>query len=176
MGASDPIKFTCAICGQEHDLTHLSLGAAQPATWRLLTEEERRSSLLSNDQCMIVARGETSYYIRGCLDVQIRGSDKSFTWGVWCSLSEKSFDEISEHWDDPLRSKIGPHFGWLCTPIPTYPDTMYLKTHVRQRDPGLRPLVELEPTDYPLAIHQRDGIESNELKRIVVQVLHPHSA
>src|SRR5262249_4594519 len=97
------------------------------------------------------------------LEIPIRNADRSFTWGVWCSLSEKSYAEIAEHWNDPARSSFGPHFGWLCTVIPGYPDTAFLKTMVHQRDVGVRPFVELEPTDHPLAVDQREGIEKHRL-------------
>jgi hypothetical protein len=33
-------------------------------------------------------------------------------------------------------------------------------------------LVELEPTDHPLAIDQRDGIDEERLKKMVVELLH----
>jgi hypothetical protein len=92
--------------------------------------------------------------------------------GASVSLSESSFEEVSEHWDDPERTWIGPHFGWLCTPIPEYPDTMLLKTSVRQRPPGERPLVELEPTDHRLSRHQREGIEPADLREIIQRLLH----
>jgi len=173
MSKPDTSRFTCSACGEEHDLDQLSFGADVPGTWHLLTDEERRQSELSSDQCLIVARGKTSLYLRGCLNVPIRGTTEVFTWGVWCSLSEQSFRTISQYWDDPRRTELPPVFGWLCTAIPTYPDTMYLKTTVSQREVGLRPLVQLEPTAHPLAVHQREGIEAKELKRIVMDVLHP---
>src|SRR5215831_8075762 len=43
------------------------------------------------------------------------------------------------------------------TKVPGYPDTAFLKTMVHQREVGVRPSVELEPTDRPLAVDQRDG-------------------
>jgi len=37
---------------------------------------------------------------------------------------------------------------------------------------GTRPLVELELTDHPLAVDQRDGIEQARLQEIVIGLLH----
>jgi hypothetical protein len=143
--------------------------------WHGLTDEERQRSQLSSDQCVITTHDGTSFYVRACLDIPVRGTARAFSWGVWCSLSEKSFRAMAAHWEDPRRVGLGPFFGWLCTPIPTYPDTMYLKTMVHQRAVGLRPLVELEPTEHPLAVHQREGIEPGELKSIVIELLHPRT-
>lgn len=49
---------------------------------------------------------------------------------------------------------------------------MFLKSMVHQRPVGERPLVELEPTDHPLALHQREGIGEEELKAMVMELLH----
>lgn len=166
------MRFTCASCGREHDLSELNWGADAPAMWYALSEAEREQSRLSPDQCVILARGEKSHYIRGCLDVTVRDRGSVLTWGVWCSVSENSFDEMSEHWEDPRRTELGPYFGWLCTAVPTYPDTVFLKTEIHQRPVGQRPRVELEPTAHPLAVHQREGIDSDTLRRIVVKLLH----
>lgn len=166
-------RSKCAVCGESHDLSEMSLGADAPALWDVITDAERARSELTPDVCVIRADAEESRYIRGSLEVPIRGTTKVFTWGVWCSLSEASFDELIRHWDDPRRVDLGPHFGWLCTAIATYPDTMYLKTRVHQRPPGQRPWIELEPTDHPLAIHQRDGIDSAELQRMITRLIHP---
>jgi hypothetical protein len=166
------MRFLCSTCGAEHDFDEISFGTDAPLQWDLLSKEERSRSLLGGDQCEIDSREGQSFYVRACLEIPIQGTDRSFTWGVWCSLSKQSYDEISEHWDDPARSSIGPHFGWLCTKIPGYRDTAFLKTMVHQRDVGVRPSVELEPTDHPLAVDQRDGIEEHRLKELVIGLLH----
>ena len=79
---------------------------------------------------------------------------------------------MSEHWDDPERTNCGPYFGWLCTNVPGYPETAFLKTMVHQREVGMRPFVELERTDHPLAVEQREGVEERRLKELVVRFLH----
>lgn len=164
--------FTCSKCGREHDLEELSFGEERPVLWDSLSDAERAGSILTPAQCILRSTRGAHYLIRACLDIPVEGEESPFTWGVWVSLSEKSFQEVSEAWDSADRATLSPHFGWLCTPIPGYPDTMYLKTRVRQRLPGLRPLVELEPTDHPLAVHQRHGITMAELQTIVTPLLH----
>ena len=64
-------------------------------------------------------------------------------------------------------------FGWLMADLPTYePTTLNLKTMVQTRPLGLRPLVELEPTDHPLAVEQREGITVARVQSIAEQLLH----
>jgi hypothetical protein len=163
---------TCSRCGELHPLTDISLSADSPLQWDLLSDVERERSELTSDQCVIESTEGRHFFVRACLHVPLSGSDETFTWGVWASLSEASFLEMSEHWSDPGRSDLGPYSGWLCTKVPEYPDTMFLKTMVHQRSVGTRPAVELEPTDHPLSIHQRQGIAPEEMQRIVETVLH----
>lgn len=164
--------FRCVGCGEEHDLAELSLGAEVPEPWLKLSAAEREGSELGAETCIIRADGETHRFVRAILDVPIAGTEAEFSWGVWVSLSEQSFAEVEAHWTDPTRVQLGPHFAWLCTRVPGYPDTLFLKTNVCQRPVGMRPLVTLEPTDHPLAVHQREGIAPEELRRIVVEELH----
>lgn len=112
------------------------------------------------------------YFIHALIQIPVKGRVEPFVWGVWCSLSESSNLEISALWDSPERVNMGPHFGWLCNRLPGYPNTMLLKTHLHQQGPGLRPLIELERTEHPLAIDQREGIEPARLQRIVEELLH----
>ena len=168
----DGMTFLCERCGAEHDLDEISFGTDAPLQWDSRPEEERSRSLLSGEQREIESGEVWSLYLRGCLRIPVRGTERVFSWGVWCSLSERSYEEICEHWDDPERTRIGPHFGWLCTRLPGYPDTVSLKAMVHQRAVGVRPFVELEPTDHPLAVDQHEGIEEHRLREIVIGLLH----
>src|SRR5215217_3739199 len=109
------MEFTCQTCGQRHDASELSFGADAPVQWGLISDEERAKSELGGEQCVIEAEGRLCFFIRACLEVPIKGTQQAFTWGVWVSLSEKSFLEMSGHWEDPSRTSLGPYFGWLCT-------------------------------------------------------------
>jgi hypothetical protein len=166
------MPFICSYCREVHDISQVSLGAEAPVQWALLTDAERAASELGQEQCVIRSDGGRHYFVRAGLEILIKATGGSFTWGVWISLSQASFLEMSEHWEDPVRTSLGPYFGWLCTRVPEYPDSVYLKTRVHQRPVGFRPLVELEPTDHPLAVHQREGIELARLQEIIAKALH----
>jgi hypothetical protein len=170
------VRFMCVSCGREHDIEKVSFGAAAPFQWGLLSEDERSRSSLFQERCEIDSKKGKSYYVLACLDIPIQGTDRIFTLGVWCSISEKSYAEISAHWDNPDRARLGPYFGWLCTQIPGYPETAFLKTRVHQRESGVSLAVELEPTDHPLAVDQRLGIEIHRLVTIVTELIHQDDA
>ncbi len=58
------------------------------------------------------------------------------------------------------------------TTLPVYPSTLSLKTHVHTRPVGVRPFVELEPTDHPLAVELRTGIAMQRVREIAGVLLH----
>jgi hypothetical protein len=167
------MQFTCSCCRESHDLSQISFGADAPVQWRLLTEAERARSELGQEQCVIESDEGRHFFVRACLEIPIQGVDDAFTWGVWTSLSEASFLEMSDHWEDPDRTRLGPYFGWLSTNVPEYPDSVFLRSRVHQRPVGFRPLIELDPSDHPLAVHQRQGIDATQLQAIVRRLLHP---
>lgn len=69
-----------------------------------------------------------------------------------------------------------PFFGWLNTALSPYPDTASLKTQVHLRDGFIRPFIELEPTDHPLAVEQREGITVERVAELYALVVHGNKA
>jgi hypothetical protein len=112
------------------------------------------------------------FFVRGCLEIPVVDGPRPFVWGVWASLSKKDFQRTVDMWDTPGREHEPPYLGRLCTSLPLYPNTLRLKPHVRTRPGNLRPLVDLEPTDHPLAIEQREGITMDRVRVMVEVLLH----
>jgi hypothetical protein len=69
------------------------------------------------------------------------------------------------------RENEPPYFGWLSTPVPGYPDTVNLKTRAHS-SLGNRPFIELESTNHPLAVEQRDGITMQRVFEIAEYIEH----
>jgi len=132
-------------------------------------KERTRLAALSSDQCII---DNHHYFVRGCLEIPVLDGPSPFIWSVWVSLSEKSFERMSELWETPGRENEPPYFGWFSVSLPGYPETLNLKTQVHTRPPGQRPLIELEPTDHPLAVEQREGITMVRVEKIVETAMH----
>lgn len=100
------------------------------------------------------------------------GSDEPLIWGVWVSLSRDNFERELHLSNRPERVKEPPYFVWHSSRIPVYPDTLLLKTRLHSRDVGMRPYIEVEPTDHPLAAEQRNGITEERLAKIAEQMEH----
>ncbi len=155
--------FACTCCGDRHHELPMHYTADAPAVWDpAYTGAD--DSLLSSDQCVI--RGE-HHFVRGLIEIPVLDGDEVFSWGVWVSLSRENFARAADLWDTPGREAEKPYFGWLTTELPVYPaTTLNLKTHVHTRPVGRRPLIELEPTDHPLAVEQRTGITLDRVREI----------
>jgi len=127
--------------------------------------------LLSSDQCVI---DDEHFFVLGRLEIPVLDADEDlFSWNVWVSLSEKNFGRMSELWETEGRENEPPYFGWLSTALPCYPETtLHLKTNVHTRPIGERPFIELEPTEHPLAIEQRNGITLKRVQEIAECALH----
>jgi hypothetical protein len=147
-----------------------SFDAAAPLSYYSVPEEQRPTRcVLGSDNCII--DGE-SFFVRGCIDIPVHGEDEPFSWGVWVSLSESSYKQWVESFHLERRSHIGPFFGWLNAWLKPYPETMNLKTRAHLRDAGTRPYIELEPTDHPLAVEQREGISIERVAELYALMVH----
>jgi hypothetical protein len=145
-------------------------GAAAPALWSTIPEAEREErAMLSPDLCLI---DEQHAFIVGNLELPVLDSDEPFSWDVWVSLSLPHFKRAFQLWEQPERVAEPPYFGWLSTSLPGYPETLHLKTMVHTREVGRRPRIELEQTDHPLAVEQRQGISLARVQEIAELVLH----
>ena len=162
--------FICGTCGKFHAELPMDFAVETPYPYLVIPAEERKARCyLTSDVCVI---DDKEFYIRGCLEIPVIDGPRPFAWGVWVSLSEKSFKRVIELWDYDGREKEPPFFGWLCTRLPLYPDTGLLKTHVHLRPLNKRPFIELEPTDHPLAVEQRNGITMARVREIAAALLH----
>ena len=152
----------CSTCGDTHDdLPHI--GMQYPDQYFGVPEEERERRVeLSSDTCVI--DGE-DFFIRGVIEISVHDYPQIFGFGVWVSQKRENFGTYLENFDS---DQIGPFFGWLCNNISYYKqETLLLKTMAHFRRDGLRPWIELDSTDHPLTVDQRDGISLAKAWEIV---------
>ncbi|HEY2783841.1 MAG TPA: DUF2199 domain-containing protein [Fimbriiglobus sp.] len=145
--------YRCITCGQDHDGLP-DIGATYPDPWFGVPEVERSSRVQwTSDTCRI----DDDYFIRGVILIPVVDYPQSFGFGAWISQSKENFESYVKNYNSP---DIGPFFGWLCTRIHSYQpaDTYLLKTKAHFVGHGQRPLIEVEPTDHPLALDQQNGI------------------
>ena len=162
-------RFRCATCEEWHEGMP-SFDASAPSYYYSIPESELEDRCrLTSETCII---DDEYFFVRGCIEIPVLGALEPYVWGAWVSLSSKSFDEFVSTFDEPNRSEFGPYFGWLSTEFLVYPSSQNLKTHVHIRLPGVRPFIELEPTEHPLAVEQRTGITVERVGEIYAAYMH----
>jgi hypothetical protein len=144
------MSYRCVTCGEVHDDLP-DLGADRPDIWWSIPAEEREQRIqLTNDTCIV---DQENFFIRGVLQIPIHDYPRSFGFGVWVSQKRENFFTYLDNFES---DQIGPFFGWLSTRLSYYPeDTTNLKTMAHFRDKEERPLIEVEPSNHPLALDQR---------------------
>lgn len=155
------MSYRCATCNEIHDDLP-DMGSDRPAYWGAVPEDKRSELItLTEDTCII----ENDYFIRGIIEIPILDYPKRFGFGVWVTQKKENFDTYIDNFDS---DKIGPFFGWLSTHLDFYDeDTINLKTMAHFRGNGLRPTIEIEPSNHPLSLDQKNGISLEKAWEIV---------
>jgi hypothetical protein len=164
-------NYKCATCGEVHAGLPMSFAAEFPDQYSNMTRDERDArAVIGSDQCII---DQERFFIRGCLEIPIVGSDEVFLWGLWASVREEVFDEISECWKTVGREKCRrPFKGRLGNSLAEYPETLNLKLQLVLQPIWARPLFIVEETGHPLAIEQSLGITPERALEMASLLLH----
>jgi hypothetical protein len=163
-------EFQCHNCGELHQGLP-SFAWSYPIEVMDVPPEEREERVdLGSDDCII---DDQWFFIRGCIEIPVIGLDEPFVWGTWVSISEQSYERFVDLYDAEGREDEPPFFAWLSHTPPGYPFQERYKTMVHLRPKPTRPLIELEPTEHPLAVDQRNGITVERLIEIIEIIKHP---
>jgi len=161
-------RWHCGGCGLEHDgIFHLGLPA--PYHWRGPAEPEPNEALrmegdfLSDDLCVIA--GE-DYFVRGVLEIPVRGHHDSFGFGSWSTLSRSNFELYVASMNGALLDDDAIWTGWFATWPKPFPSPINQPCWVEPQPGRLRPLIWLEDETHPLAVAQREGITIERLIEI----------
>jgi len=116
-------SYKCATCGHIHAGLPMSVAAEFPDQYAHMAREVRDTrAVISSDQCII---DQQWFFIRGCLEIPIVGSDEPFLCGLWVSVREEVFDRIEDCWELQGREQCrGPFKGRLANSLAEYPETL----------------------------------------------------
>ena len=148
----------------------MDVGYQYPDYYFSVPEAERGERCSATADWCIVDQGY--YFIRACLEIPVIDGPQSFIWGVWGSVSEKSFEAMINTEEGDGGARVQPYFSWFNSTLPGYLATNGLKAMLYTQPSGLRPLLVLEPTDHPLAVEQRNGITMKRVQEIIEPFLH----
>lgn len=161
--------FKCSTCGQLHDQLP-AIGFTTPFYYDILSEEDKNSiAEISPDFCVITHSDQTDRFIRTVLTIQINDACENLDYGIWVSLSEKSFNDYRDTYKQELSSKT--YFGMICNEIPGYESTLGLHVNVNTRNQGTRPEIIPHQSEHPLIKDWENGISIAEAEKRVADMM-----
>lgn len=164
------LSFECPECGETHEI-QLCFGNNYPDYYYTVPPDERERRVeMETSLCVI---DKEHFFIRGRITIPIVDYKDDLLFNVWTTLSEGNFRRMNEVWHDPNRIHEPPYFGWLQTRIPTYPNTLNIKTMVHTNELGFIPNIEVIEEGHLLWEDQQNGITLEKAKGIATQIMHP---
>lgn len=169
-GVKKSIKYTCSCCGKEHE-EWPALAYIYPTNYEVLSEEDKKNiAELSSDFCTIRHSDRTDNFIRGTLTLKVIDHCEDLEYGLWVSLSDKSFQDYKDNYDN--ENYETKYFGWLCNDLPAYEFKESIPTTVFTRIGNRRPeIVPHEDFNHPFVHDYYNGITRTEAERRIKEML-----
>lgn len=162
------MKYICECCGEEKE-DWPAIAYNSPSPYMNLSEEEEENSELTSDFCIIRYDDETCYFIRAVLIQNVIDSCQNLEYGVWVSLSEKSFNDYVENYNNKDFTAV--YFGWLTNYLPDY-DYDSIPTNVEVVNSVGRPLILPHSShDDRFVTDCYNGISKKEAEKRINKVL-----
>jgi hypothetical protein len=148
------------------------MGLPEPV-FELDVAERGERAEVEDDWCRLLDRSsETRHFVRGLVNLPVRGDSDDFRFGVWVEVSSPDFERLEELWHDPEGSETAPVFGALANELAPYVGTVDLPVALQLRDVEILPAVILLDAEHPLGADQRNGITVEAADRLAETVLH----
>lgn len=166
----EPIEFKCAECGQVHQ-EWPALVFNAPLNYDGLSDIEKSEiGKLDADFCEIHNKDQIDRFIRVTLTQKIYDACEILEYGLWVSLSEKSYLDYKENYNNP-NHETG-YFGWLCCNIPEYGSTYLIACDVITKMGNYRP--EIFPhkgSEHPFVRDYYNGISKKEAENRIQEMM-----
>jgi hypothetical protein len=161
--------YQCSCCGQEYDELPLTFGYEFPEYYFGVPADERAARIVERESLCVV--DDEHFFHRGRLTIPITDHNQDLVFNIWTSISRDNFMRRNELWNSPERINEEPYFGWLQSTIPTYGDTINLKTIAIENEPGLIPTIRMTEEEHRLTSDQQTGITFEKAMEIVGTIL-----
>ena len=112
-----------------------------------------------------------TFFHRVRIEIPIINYKENLNFDIWTSISEENFIKRNEDWENANRINNEPYFGWLQNEIPTYKNTLNLKTISKENEPGIIPNAEILEENNQLQVDQQNGITLEKAIEIAQKIL-----
>ncbi|KAB1155945.1 DUF2199 domain-containing protein [Tenacibaculum aiptasiae] len=159
----EPIK--CNRCETEYNGILLCFGSELPDYYYAIPPNEIKERVeLEKSLCVI---DKTHFFHRGRVTIPIIDFKEDLYFDIWTSISQENFKIRMDCWNSENRKDFGPYFGWIQNQIPTYENTINIKSIAIEQDAGVIPEIEITEENHQLAIDQKNGITYQKAMEIV---------
>ncbi|MEW7292863.1 DUF2199 domain-containing protein [Aquimarina sp. 2304DJ70-9] len=161
--------FKCECCGTEYDDMPLCFGSEFPDYYYSIPPDERKSRIeIEKSLCVV---DEEHFFHRGRLTIPILDYPEDLYFDIWASISRENFEKRMDDWNNPQRIENEPYFGWLQNQIPTYKNTLNIKSRAIEQNVDSIVEIEIGEENHQLTFDQENGITLEKAKKIVQFVL-----
>ena len=163
-------KYVCDSCGQKHE-EWPALAFSSPKHYNDLSEEDKQNiASLKNDFCVITYPDQTDRFIRCTLTQKVIDHCEDLEYGLWVSLSEKSFQDYFGNFESEHHQTS--YFGRLCNQLPNYDDMTKIPATVFTRLRDERPyIVPHENFDHQFVRDYYNGITKKEAEQRIIKAV-----
>lgn len=165
MGAiREKTKYNCNRCGQVHD-EWPALAFKSPDNYDTLSVALKESiTEIDDDFCVIKYSDQTDRFIRCTLTQKVNDHCEDLEYGLWVSLSEKSYDDYLANFNNEHQETT--YFGWLSNTIPEYAFKESIPTTIVTRTGNQRPeIIPHKNFDHPFVKDYYNGISKLEAEK-----------
>ena len=163
-------EYRCSECGKVHS-EWPALTFKSPNNYDGLSVKQKEElGKLDSDFCVISYEDQIDRFIRVTLTQSVNNDCQDLHYGLWVSLSEKSFLDYATNFDNE-NHETG-YFGWLCNNIPGYENTMSIPCDVITKTGNSRPeIIPHQDFEHQFVIDYYNGISKSEAERRINESL-----
>ncbi|MBX2844978.1 MAG: DUF2199 domain-containing protein [Saprospiraceae bacterium] len=162
--------FKCVECGQVHP-EWPALAFMSPANYNFLSDQDKSAlGKLSSDFCEIHYEDQIDRFIKGTLTQKVNDTCENLDYGLWVSLSEENYSDYNLNFNNENHETK--YFGWLCSNIPEYGDTLSIPCDVMTKKGDSRPeIIPHQDFDHPFVIDYYNGITKTEAEKRINEMI-----
>ncbi len=163
-------KFKCSKCGKIHEELP-ALAFSSPDYYEYLNDKDKKEiAEISDDFCIIRYPEQTDRFIRTTMTFQIIDACENLDYGIWVSVSEKTFEDYKAEFKKNIEGKT--YFGRICNEIHEYKEsTLGFHVNVETRANGIRPEIIPHQSEHDLIKDWENGITIAEAERRIQNMM-----
>lgn len=164
------LKYNCSVCGEDHN-EWPALTFYSPTSYNELNIDEKESiGDLDSDFCTIKYEDQIDRFIRVVLKQKVNNSDQNLDYGLWISLSEKSYSDYMKNFNNDNHEVQ--YFGWLNSKIPEYENTVNIPTTVNTKRGNERPeIIPHKDFNHEFVKDYYNGISREEAEKRIHEMM-----